>query len=52
MIAAAVGAIPIAIDIDNSKLEFAKSIGAGYTINAKEVSQVPDCRYIINKRRC
>jgi len=42
MIAAAVGAIPIAIDIDNSKLEFAKTIGAAYTINAREILQVPE----------
>lgn len=42
MIAAAVGAIPIAIDIDNGKLEFAKTIGAAYTINAREVLQVPE----------
>jgi alcohol dehydrogenase len=42
MIAAAVGAIPIAIDIDNSKLDFAKTIGAAYTINAQAVDRVPD----------
>jgi alcohol dehydrogenase len=42
MIAAAVGAIPIAIDIDGGKLEFAKSIGAAYTINAREITQVPE----------
>ncbi len=42
MIAAAIGAVPIAIDIDNSKLEFAKTIGAAYTINACEVNQVPE----------
>ena len=42
MIAVAVGAVPIAIDIDNDKLEFAKSIGAAYTINARELLQVPD----------
>jgi len=40
MIAAALGAVPIAIDIDDSKLEFAKSIGAAFTINARTVSQV------------
>jgi len=49
MIAAAAGAIPIAIDIENSKLEFAKSIGAAYTINAKEVSQVPDAVISLTK---
>ena len=42
MIAAAVGAVPIAIDIDDSKLEFAKTIGAAYTINAREFGQVAD----------
>jgi alcohol dehydrogenase len=42
MIAAAVGAIPIAIDIDQHKLEFAKSIGAAFTINAQELNQVPE----------
>ncbi len=40
MIAAAVGAIPIAVDIDYGKLEFAKTIGAAYTINAREINQV------------
>jgi alcohol dehydrogenase len=42
MIAAAVGAIPIAIDIDNIKLEFAKTIGAAYTLHAREVLRVPE----------
>jgi alcohol dehydrogenase len=42
MIAAAVGALPIAIDIDDTKLEFAKNIGAAYTINARQVLQVPE----------
>jgi alcohol dehydrogenase len=42
MIAAAVGAVPIAIDIDNDKLQFAKSLGAAFSINAREVSQVPE----------
>lgn len=42
MIAAAVGAFPIAIDIDNDKLKFAKKIGASFTINAREVMQVPE----------
>jgi len=42
MIAAAVGAVPIAIDIDDNKLAFAKTIGAAYTINAREVLQVPE----------
>jgi len=42
MIAAAVGAVPIAIDIDNDKLQFAKRLGAAFSINAREVSQVPE----------
>jgi alcohol dehydrogenase len=42
MIAAALGAIPIAIDIDDRKLAFAKSIGAAYTVNARETQQVPE----------
>jgi alcohol dehydrogenase len=42
MIAAAVGAVPIAIDIDDAKLAFAKSIGAAFTINARVVVSVPE----------
>lgn len=42
MIAAAVGAIPIAIDIDHQKLALAKSIGAVHTMHAREVSDVVD----------
>jgi alcohol dehydrogenase len=42
MIAAAVGAIPIAIDIDNDKLAFAKTIGAAFTINARDEQRVPE----------
>jgi len=49
MIAAAMGAVPIAIDIDNTKLEFAKTIGAAYTINAREIVQVPDAVITITK---
>jgi len=41
MIAAAFNAKPIAIDIDDEKLKFAKSIGAVETINAKRVPSVP-----------
>lgn len=40
MIAKALGAAVIAIDIDQSKLEFAKSIGAVETINARECDNV------------
>lgn len=42
MIAAAVGAVPIAIDIDHEKLDFARRIGAAHTIHAGEVGQVPE----------
>lgn len=38
MIAAAHGAFPIAIDIDDEKLAFAQSIGAVHTINARQHS--------------
>jgi alcohol dehydrogenase len=36
MIGAALGANVIAVDIDDAKLEFAKSVGAALTINAKQ----------------
>lgn len=49
MIAAAVGAVPIAIDIDDNKLAFAKTIGAAYTINARDVLQVPEAVIAITK---
>ncbi len=42
MIASACGAIPIAIDIDQGKLDFAKTIGAAYTINALNIIQIPE----------
>ena len=40
MIANAMGANVIAIDIDNEKLDFARSIGAIATVNSKEVDEV------------
>jgi alcohol dehydrogenase len=40
MIAAAVGAVPIAVDIDHQKLDFAKSIGAVHAIHTREVADV------------
>jgi alcohol dehydrogenase len=49
MIAKAIGAVPIAIDIDNMKLEFAKTIGAAYTINSREVLQVPEAVITLTK---
>ena len=42
MIAAAFGAYPIAIDIDDAKLKFAESIGAVKTINASKSISVSD----------
>ena len=41
MIAAAFGAYPIAIDIDDEKLAFARKIGAVHSINAKKQEDVP-----------
>lgn len=41
MIASALGARIIAIDIDREKLVFASAIGAAYTINAMEVDDIP-----------
>lgn len=49
MIAAAAGAIPIAVDIDDNKLDFAKTIGADYTINAKNISNVSQAVHTITK---
>jgi alcohol dehydrogenase len=49
MIATAVGAIPIAIDIDNNKLEFARTLGAPYVINAREVDNVSETVISITK---
>ena len=40
MIASAMGAQVVAIDIDDAKLEFAKSIGAAHVVNAKETPKV------------
>ena len=42
MIANAMGANVIAVDINNDKLTFAKSIGAAYTINGNSVNSVPE----------
>ncbi|RCK30460.1 zinc-dependent alcohol dehydrogenase family protein [Thalassospira lucentensis] len=41
MIAAAAGAYVIAVDIDDSKLEFAKELGANATLNARTVGDIP-----------
>jgi len=40
MIASAVGAQVVAVDIDDAKLDFARSIGAAVTINSKKVENV------------
>lgn len=50
MIAKAYGANVIAIDIDDQKLEFAKSIGADFSINAKIATNVPEAIFEITKR--
>lgn len=49
MIAKAAGAIPVAVDISNDKLDFAKTIGAAFTINAKEINQVPEAVMALTK---
>ena len=41
MIAAAAGAYVVAVDIDDSKLEFAKELGANATLNATAISDIP-----------
>lgn len=40
-VAAAVGGLVIAVDVVDSKLEWAKKLGARHTINAKQVQDVP-----------
>ncbi|MCC3861548.1 zinc-dependent alcohol dehydrogenase family protein [Pseudemcibacter aquimaris] len=50
MIARAYGARVIAIDIDDQKLEFAKSIGAEFGINAKTTANVSEAIFEITKR--
>lgn len=42
MIAAALGALPIAIDISDEKLDFARKIGAVAAINARSVADVAE----------
>ncbi len=48
MIAEAMGARVIAIDIDEAKLDFAKSIGAHFTVNAHETDVVEAVRTLSN----
>lgn len=50
MIAKGYGAKVIAIDIDDEKLELAKSIGADFAINAKTVANVSEAVHEISKR--
>lgn len=50
MIAKAYGARVIAVDIDDAKLDFARSIGAEFTVNASSVSDVPEAIFEISKR--
>lgn len=50
MIAKAFGAHVIAVDIDDDKLTFAKSIGAEYTINAKTTPNIPEAILEVTKR--
>jgi len=42
MIATALGAKAIAVDIDSNKLAFAASIGASATVNSTDIQNVPD----------
>ena len=42
MIAQAMGANVIAVDIDEEKLKFTKSIGAVYTVNGKRIQNIPE----------
>jgi len=42
MIANAVGAVPIAVDIDDDKLEFARSMGAALTVNSRKVADTAE----------
>lgn len=42
MIANAMGANVVAIDIDDEKLEFARTVGAVFTINSKNVDNLPE----------
>lgn len=42
MIAAAAGAIPIAVDIDDEKLQFAQTIGAAFTVNARHTHNIAE----------
>lgn len=49
MIAHAIGAQTIAVDIDDEKLAFAKSLGADITLNASAISDIPSAIKEITK---
>jgi alcohol dehydrogenase len=40
-IASALQAIPIAVDIDDAKLDFARKLGAAHTLNARTIQDIP-----------
>jgi len=42
MIANANGANVVAVDISDDKLEFARTVGAAFTLNAKNIQQIPE----------
>lgn len=50
MIARAYGAHVIAVDIEDDKLELAKSIGAEFTVNSKTTTDVSEAIFEITKR--
>ncbi|MBT5074211.1 MAG: zinc-dependent alcohol dehydrogenase family protein [Kordiimonadaceae bacterium] len=50
MIAKAFGAKVIAVDIDDKKLDFAKSIGADATLNASSVGNIPEAIHDVTGR--
>ncbi len=49
-IASGAGAVVIAVDIDDEKLELAKSVGAKFTINALKINHVPESVKAISGR--
>lgn len=49
MIASALGAQVIAIDINEGKLNLAKSLGADFILNADQISNIPDAIFELTK---
>ena len=49
MIASALGAQVIAIDINEDKLNLAKSLGADFTLNADQISNIPEAIFELTK---